>query len=399
MMHLIEKVILGLMFITLLTAMKTVNTDNPNQFNLQRVAHAGGGLRGSTYTNSLEALDYNINRGFLFFELDFDFTSEGSIVCIHDFEMGGSIAFGKPLKHKPTLDQFNYMVANVFDYTNCTLQSLANWMIKNPKATIITDVKNFNNNLIALEKIINKLPNAKARVIPQIYKPDDFFKVKSLGYNNIIWTLYRYSGDDKDVLSKINEFKGPFAITMAIQRSSDKLIKELTVNRNIPVYIHTVNGENDLQKYIKYDFVEVYTDFLSPSGVKEERRVMGREIYHNTPLYNMVTRRIFIPKMCIKNSRQCFQVEMLIKNTTQIRLEIVKKVLLPSPVLSMINKSMDVPLLDSVTGELLIPKICSEIGNMCRQVRLQPLKNNSSVFRIVQNLILPPSLMKFNLKE
>jgi hypothetical protein len=46
MLHLIEKVILGLMFITFLTMMKTVNADNPNQFNLQRVAHAGGGFNG-----------------------------------------------------------------------------------------------------------------------------------------------------------------------------------------------------------------------------------------------------------------------------------------------------------------------------------------------------------------
>jgi arylsulfatase A-like enzyme len=50
------------------------------------VAHAGGGIKGRSYTNSLEALDENYRRGFRFFELDFNWTSDNQLVCIHDWE-------------------------------------------------------------------------------------------------------------------------------------------------------------------------------------------------------------------------------------------------------------------------------------------------------------------------
>ena len=37
-------------------------------FKVSRIAHAGGGILGNTYTNSYEALNLNIRNGFLYFE-------------------------------------------------------------------------------------------------------------------------------------------------------------------------------------------------------------------------------------------------------------------------------------------------------------------------------------------
>ena len=47
------------------------------------IAHAGGGINNTIYTNSREALDYNYSKGFRFFELDFDWTEDGELVLIH----------------------------------------------------------------------------------------------------------------------------------------------------------------------------------------------------------------------------------------------------------------------------------------------------------------------------
>ncbi|MCK4824891.1 sulfatase-like hydrolase/transferase, partial [bacterium] len=77
----------------------------PN-FQPLRVAHAGGGIRGKTYTNSLDALDQNIENGFLYFELDFSFTKDGRLVCIHDWKKSFRRSFGFWTKEKPTVEAF-----------------------------------------------------------------------------------------------------------------------------------------------------------------------------------------------------------------------------------------------------------------------------------------------------
>ena len=46
---------------------------------IKRVAHAGGSFQGNTNTNSLEALNYNYDNGFEYFEIDF------SIIFCHKF--------------------------------------------------------------------------------------------------------------------------------------------------------------------------------------------------------------------------------------------------------------------------------------------------------------------------
>ena len=56
----------------------------PSRFEPLRVAHAGGGIDGETYTNSYEALDRAVNDGFRYLELDLSFTSDDQLVCIHD---------------------------------------------------------------------------------------------------------------------------------------------------------------------------------------------------------------------------------------------------------------------------------------------------------------------------
>ena len=51
------------------------------------IAHAGGGIDGKTYTNSLEALNNSINNSFKLIELDLLVTDDNKIVAQHDFRI------------------------------------------------------------------------------------------------------------------------------------------------------------------------------------------------------------------------------------------------------------------------------------------------------------------------
>ncbi len=227
-----------------------------------RVAHAGGGIEEKTYTNSYEALDINYAQGFRYFELDFVFTSDEKLICLHDWRGNFQSIFGFKASKRSSLKEFKQLIKSKAKYTNCTLDGLADWMKSHPDAKIVTDVKE--RNLIALETMYATLPNAKSRVIPQLYQPENYEHLKNMGYENIIWTLYRYNGNNDSVMKWAEKFKGAIAITMPLTRASTNLATRLA-GKNIPTYVHTINSETDMKKYqTKHNITEIYTDFLVP---------------------------------------------------------------------------------------------------------------------------------------
>jgi len=232
------------------------------EFNPLRVAHAGGGVEKKTYTNSYEALESNYNKGFRYFELDFSFTSDDQLVCLHDWTHSFTRSFGFETESRTSLKEFEELVEKKSRFTKCTLDGLALWMEEHPDASIVTDVKE--HNLKALHMIHETLPNPQRRIIPQVYQPKNFGKVKEIGFNQVIWTLYRFKGSDEEVLEWAAQFYGPFAITMPKRRVESTLPREFE-KRHIPTYVHTVNSAEEFEKLVSgFGITEIYTDFLCP---------------------------------------------------------------------------------------------------------------------------------------
>ena len=239
------------------------NKELNNCFEPLRVAHAGGEINGKIYTNSIEALNLNYDRGFRYFELDFSCTKDGKLVCIHDWQSINKMLIGENSAKRLSFKQLKKLAEEKLPYHILYLRNLKEWMIQHPSTIIITDVKDVNN-FIALKIIMGNLPDANQRVIPQIYSPENFFIVRKLGYKGIIWTLYRYRGSNKDVLKWVKVFSGSFAVTMPLSRVKSGLAGML-YGRDIPVYVHTINSFS-AYKLLKQKFgvSEIYTDILAP---------------------------------------------------------------------------------------------------------------------------------------
>ncbi len=234
-------------------------------FNIERVAHAGGALDDRPATNSMDALDMSIKKGFRYFELDFKFTSDGHLVCIHDWDSAFENTFGFRLIGIPTLKEFKNLINRNPMFNNCTLDSLVPWLADNPTAVLITDVKE-NDNVLALEILARRVPNFSKRIIPQIYTPVNYDKVKNIGYKQIIWTLYRYEKDMESILGSIDSFKGPFAITMP-KRWARTELPLLLARKHIPTYVHTVNNPKEANVFLNsYGVTELYTDYITPNS-------------------------------------------------------------------------------------------------------------------------------------
>ena len=62
------------------------------------IAHAGGGINGINYSNSIEALNHNYAKGFRYFEMDFSWTSDNKLVCLHDWKKRFKLVFKQKTK-------------------------------------------------------------------------------------------------------------------------------------------------------------------------------------------------------------------------------------------------------------------------------------------------------------
>ena len=103
----------------------------------QLVAHAAGAVYGYRRTNSEEALDTAYWNGFLYFELDFERTSDGKTVLIHDWDSMAGRMFGRA--GQLTLEEFR--TSDTFmDLTVMDLDDLLKWLDRHPDCFIITDL-------------------------------------------------------------------------------------------------------------------------------------------------------------------------------------------------------------------------------------------------------------------
>lgn len=69
------------------------------------VAHACGNIGQISAPNTLEALNYNYNRGYRYFEVDLNWTKDNHLVLIHDWEQSYHDAFNST-QAIPTYDEF-----------------------------------------------------------------------------------------------------------------------------------------------------------------------------------------------------------------------------------------------------------------------------------------------------
>ena len=225
--------------------------------NMYLVAHAGGGINGMTYTNSKAALDNSYKNGIRLMELDFEWTNDGQLVVLHSWDGFVNKFFNVDVK-RYYYDEFEKFTM-VNGYTHLTPDRMAKWMEDHPDAYIVTDIKR--DNIKGLGYLRFTYPHLVDRIIPQIYRQDEYETVKELGYENIILTLYMM-GNKNQVLDfmYLDEL---LAVTMPQVTASTDLPLRLS-ERGVYVYTHTINDLNELLNLKNNGVKGFYTDYLVP---------------------------------------------------------------------------------------------------------------------------------------
>lgn len=212
------------------------------------IAHAGGGLEGQTYTNSLTAMDHNYKAGFRLFEIDLALTSDGALVCAHDWRSVSGV--------RPTLAEWRGSEGAL---AGCEAETLAAWFQVHTDAFLITDVKDADQQPILPILLASGLP--KNRTIVQIYSPEEHDVVRDMGFDLQILTLYRYQGG-LDEIKALSESRRILALTMP-----DHMARSGFANKfpNTPTFTHTINNRLHAGRLRLMGIDGIYTDFIMPT--------------------------------------------------------------------------------------------------------------------------------------
>lgn len=166
------------------------------------IAHAGGTIKGFSYTNSLEALNLSYNKGFRLFELDIMKTSDGEYVAVHGWdEWKDNTNFSGEIP--VSLNEFRkHKIHNQF--TPLDLKTINKWFSEHKDAILVTDKINepelFAKLFVDKKRLMMELFDIEAvkqgiktgilsampsnNIIDQL-KPEDLISLKKMGVKNI----------------------------------------------------------------------------------------------------------------------------------------------------------------------------------------------------------------------
>ena len=211
-----------------------------------------------TYLNNLEAIRNSYNQGIRLIELDVEFTTDNQPVMLHSWYGFITKFFVVEAWKTYYYEEFkNFKMVN--GWHQLTLEDTIFYMENEFKEMyLITDTKN--DNKLLLDIIMSKYPHMQKRIIPQVYNQEEYFYAKSLGFTNIIYTLYTSPDTEEQIIEFYKQNK-PFAITMPQSLAYSSLPLELS-KLGIYTYTHTINDINEYTTLINNGINGIYTDYI-----------------------------------------------------------------------------------------------------------------------------------------
>ena len=139
------------------------------------IAHAGGGIDGLKYTNSLEAVEKSIENGFKMIELDLLVSSDGKIVAVHDWNSFHMMTNSN--KNGPIASE-EFELKTINDNYHTLNISEAIEILSENEVVLVTDkIKNL--------ALLSKNIIDKDKSIIEVFSIDKYNEAIELGFNNV----------------------------------------------------------------------------------------------------------------------------------------------------------------------------------------------------------------------
>lgn len=156
---------------------------DPHRF----IAHAAGEIEGHRYTNSLQALEKSINRGYRMIEFDLQTLKTDDVVATHDWSFFREVT---GYKGPDDITLADFKKQKVFaKYIPATLKEVSAVFEKNPDIYLVTDkIKEFD--------LLKKNFYSMDRLLVEIFSIDDYYKAVKAGIKYPMLSI-ESSGDEK----------------------------------------------------------------------------------------------------------------------------------------------------------------------------------------------------------
>lgn len=213
------------------------------------ITHALGGIDGKTYTNSIDALDYNYKQGKRVFEADFHYTADAKIILTHDFQETQNNLIDFPDGYIPTYEEFmNNRI--YYKYHPSDAQQLLEYMKMHYDMYLVTDIKYDDITTVTaiLSELVQIAKNENIeevldRFIIQFYSEQNYYDIQAIyPFKNYIYSLYAEHNKDFEA---VKNFCLANQIPVVLMKSS-WVVDETTLNvfneHDIKVYVYTLNN-------------------------------------------------------------------------------------------------------------------------------------------------------------
>ncbi|WP_165861193.1 phosphatidylinositol-specific phospholipase C/glycerophosphodiester phosphodiesterase family protein [Paenibacillus paeoniae] len=237
------------------------------------IAHALGGIHGSTYTNSYEAFMTNYRKGHRLFEADLLQTTDGELVARHDWSGKLQPDLANLNGRTLTLPQFESSLIRG-RYRPLSFRDILDLMQTYPDFYLITDTKE-TDQLKIKQQFTTLVQEAQAvnpallnRIIPEIYSPEMHETVMSIyPFPNKMYSLYKSAASPKRIIEFVKE-KQFTAVAMPLYRVFLNPNLALALKKSgVQSYVHTVNSVPNMKLLQKLGVHGFYTDSETPPTV------------------------------------------------------------------------------------------------------------------------------------
>ncbi len=225
------------------------------------VAHATGSIEGYTYLNSKESLLRSLNNGYKYVEFDLQYTSDSTIVCVHNWEQFNkstipSITENDSSQYMTIPSYAEFKARKIYGkYTPLSLQDVIS-MQRQTHFTIVTDIIC---DAEALNKYFEK--DIRRNVMVEAFSEKDYELLKSSGYTPMLslGCLSIFNGGIIFLISQI--FKKDCDWIVVEQHSSKRTLRLLRKLLGVKIALYTVNSSSFFSWHLGNDDVDlIYTD-------------------------------------------------------------------------------------------------------------------------------------------
>lgn len=201
----------------------------------------------------MEALERSYEQGYRRIEIDFCWTSDDALVCVHDWSHYS-------IGHVPSEAEFED-IRTMNGYTSLTVSVLAEWMRAHPTVMIVTDIKE--RNVEGAKYLAEHCPDLLGRFVVQIYSREQYEEIRALGYSHIWLTLYQLPfavKTDTALLRRYVDECDIEALVFSAELLQREGYAEALKTFGIPLYVHTVNAEEEQDAVRALGIYGIYTD-------------------------------------------------------------------------------------------------------------------------------------------